>query len=421
MTYDSEGRLDTWTAPSGTASSDQFLYDSSGSRVLQRSTSNGTVTDTITFDGYTEVTISGGKTSTIKYYGSVALKKDGTLFYLLSDFLGSSSLALKSDGTIQSVQLFAPFGSTRYSDGGMPTTYNFTGQRLDSQTGLLYYGFRYYDPISGRFTRADTAETNAGGMDPYAYVHGNPQTFNDPSGHKEVGPCDGDCNPPQTYTQDDVDNWCAHDPECLRELEEQNNLEESQVTNIVEQTVLDLAVGIETDNPELAEQDAEKMAEERIVQKQVALQQLSEDDNSSGFDAQIAEKLNNPVKEGDILEGELGQLVNKHTKLTSFNKGFGHKNEDGEIDAESPEAIFEAKSGELQGGIKNLRKKIDNTITNPTRKPFVIYAPEWNDNQLKTAWKELSGRGVDLYIARNPDELIATIKFLQKFGPTASN
>jgi len=70
----------------------------------------------------------------------------------------------------------------RYSQGTMPTTYNFTGQRLDSQTGLLYYGFRYYDPVSGRFVRADTTQTNAGGMDPYAYVGNNPEGRTDPTG-----------------------------------------------------------------------------------------------------------------------------------------------------------------------------------------------------------------------------------------------
>ena len=71
----------------------------------------------------------------------------------------------------------------RYSQGSIPTTYNFTGQRLDSQTGLLYYNFRYYDPVSGRFVRADTTQTNAGGMDPYAYVGENPETRDDPTGH----------------------------------------------------------------------------------------------------------------------------------------------------------------------------------------------------------------------------------------------
>ena len=47
----------------------------------------------------------------------------------------------------------------------MPTTYNFTGQRLDSETGLLYYGARYYDPFSARFVQADSVQNNAGGMD----------------------------------------------------------------------------------------------------------------------------------------------------------------------------------------------------------------------------------------------------------------
>ena len=65
----------------------------------------------------------------------------------------------------------------------MPTTYNFTGQRLDSETGLLYYNFRYYDPVSGRFVRADTVDTNAGGKDPYAYVGDSPENKGDPTGH----------------------------------------------------------------------------------------------------------------------------------------------------------------------------------------------------------------------------------------------
>jgi len=65
----------------------------------------------------------------------------------------------------------------------MPTNYNFTGQRLDSQTGLLYYIFRYYDSVSGRFLRADSMQNNANGMDPFAYVGDNPETKNDPTGH----------------------------------------------------------------------------------------------------------------------------------------------------------------------------------------------------------------------------------------------
>ncbi len=50
-------------------------------------------------------------------------------------------------------------------------------------TGLLYYNFRYYDPVSGRFVRADTVDTNASGMDPYAYVGDSPENKADPTGH----------------------------------------------------------------------------------------------------------------------------------------------------------------------------------------------------------------------------------------------
>src|SRR6266699_6276003 len=186
MSYDNEGRLASWTAPSGTTASDGFLYDKEGNRVLQR-VNTGSVTDTITFDGYSETVLSGGTITPTKYYNvngqRVAMRTNSTLSYLLSDVLGSSTIALDSTGSTQAVQLFAPYGAVRYSQGTMPTTYNFTGQRLDSQTGLLYYNFRYYDPVSGRFVRADTTQTNAGGMDPYAYVGNNPEGRNDPSGH----------------------------------------------------------------------------------------------------------------------------------------------------------------------------------------------------------------------------------------------
>ncbi len=188
MSYDNEGRLASWTAPIGTNATDGFLYDNEGNRVLQRVSTNS-VTDTITFDNSTETVLSGGVTTTTKYYSAsgqrIAMRTGSGFSYLLSDVLGSSTIALNSDGSTQAVQLFAPYGAVRYSQGTMPTTHNFTGQRLDSQTGLLYYGFRYYDPVSGRFVRADTTQTNAGGMDPYAYVGNNPEGRTDPTGHDD--------------------------------------------------------------------------------------------------------------------------------------------------------------------------------------------------------------------------------------------
>jgi hypothetical protein len=54
------------------------------------------------------------------------------------DLLGSVSLTLNADGSTEAVQLYDPYGATRYSDGTTPTAYGFTGQRFDSMTGLMY-------------------------------------------------------------------------------------------------------------------------------------------------------------------------------------------------------------------------------------------------------------------------------------------
>jgi len=105
------------------------------------------------------------------------------LDYLVSDPLGSNTVAFNSTGQVIALQHYSPYGTGDYSWGTMPTTYNYATQRLDSQTGLLYDNFRYYDPLIGRYVRSDTVQDNATGMDPYAYVGDNPESKNDPTGH----------------------------------------------------------------------------------------------------------------------------------------------------------------------------------------------------------------------------------------------
>ncbi len=66
------------------------------------------------------------------------------------------------------------------------TERTFTGQTLDSRTGLMYYRARWYDPRLGRFIQADTVVPEPGNpqaLNRYAYAVGNPVRYNDPSGH----------------------------------------------------------------------------------------------------------------------------------------------------------------------------------------------------------------------------------------------
>ncbi|MGH2510430.1 MAG: RHS repeat-associated core domain-containing protein [Ktedonobacteraceae bacterium] len=96
-------------------------------------------------------------------------------------------IALNSSGTIIGSQLYGPYGNQRYSTGTLPTSIGFTSQRADSVTGLDYYGARYYDPVVGVFLSADSVQGNAQGMEPYAYVGGNPETMTDPTGQRFIG------------------------------------------------------------------------------------------------------------------------------------------------------------------------------------------------------------------------------------------
>ncbi|WP_373818439.1 RHS repeat-associated core domain-containing protein, partial [Glaesserella sp.] len=56
----------------------------------------------------------------------------------------------------------------------------FSGQYYDSESGLAYNRFRYYDPQSGNYLTSDPIGLN-GGETPYGYVH-NPMGWVDPLG-----------------------------------------------------------------------------------------------------------------------------------------------------------------------------------------------------------------------------------------------
>jgi len=60
---------------------------------------------------------------------------------------------------------------------------------MDAETGLYYYGARYYDARTSRFISADDRFDDlysAAGLNIFSYCHNNPVRFIDPSGHDYV-------------------------------------------------------------------------------------------------------------------------------------------------------------------------------------------------------------------------------------------
>lgn len=63
----------------------------------------------------------------------------------------------------------------------------FAGGLEDEHTGLVRFGFRDYDPDTGRFTARDPLGYAAGGPDLYGYCLDDPINFSDPMGLWSVG------------------------------------------------------------------------------------------------------------------------------------------------------------------------------------------------------------------------------------------
>jgi RHS repeat-associated protein len=181
LAYDAESRL--VSVIGGVTAS--FVYDGDGNRV--KGTISGVITTYIA--NYFEWS---GSTSTMKSYyyaGStrVAMRTGSTtLNYLVADHLGSTVITTDGNGARIAEIRYFPWGKERYTSGTTPTTFRFTGQRLEGSFGLYYYNSRWFDPTIGRWIQPDTIIPLGQGVqaaDRYAYVNNSPVVYNDPSGH----------------------------------------------------------------------------------------------------------------------------------------------------------------------------------------------------------------------------------------------
>jgi RHS repeat-associated protein len=180
FTYDAENRQLTFNGSGG-----QYFYDGDGHRV-KKIDSSGTTVFVYNAGGqsiaeYTSGTPSGGGTS-----------------YLTSDHLGSTRVVTKADGSVKARYDYLPFGeeipstvggrsSVAGYGGADSTRQKFTQKERDSESGLDYFGARYYGSAQGRFTSVDPLLESGDPEDPqswhrYCYAYNNPLKYIDPTG-----------------------------------------------------------------------------------------------------------------------------------------------------------------------------------------------------------------------------------------------
>ncbi len=108
----------------------------------------------------------------------------------LDNHLGSTSIELNDNAQVISYEEYHPFGSTSFHtvDSGAEVSakrYRYTGKERDDETGLYYYGARYYAAWLGRWTGCDPAGSKDS-LNLYCFVKGNPIRFNDVDGKQSA-------------------------------------------------------------------------------------------------------------------------------------------------------------------------------------------------------------------------------------------
>ncbi len=198
--WDAENRLVKITYADN--SKTEFTYDglSRRVRITERNAAN-----TITGDKRylwaggnqpAEEREANGTTVTKRYFPQGEQRMGGAdagFYYYTKDHLGSVREITNSSGALATRYDFDLWGKRTKLSGSMETEVGFTGHHHHAKSGLVLTWFRAYDAELQQWLSADPLG-EAGGMNLYGYVGGNPINRIDPLGLQ------GDCPLAEGYT-----------------------------------------------------------------------------------------------------------------------------------------------------------------------------------------------------------------------------
>ena len=102
-------------------------------------------------------------------------------FYYHPDHLGSSSYITNLDGEVAQHIEYVPFGEVFIEERNNTwnTPYLFNAKEFDEETGMYYYGARYYEPRLSLWMSTDPAQEKYSNISTYCYVSNNPIKYID--------------------------------------------------------------------------------------------------------------------------------------------------------------------------------------------------------------------------------------------------
>jgi RHS repeat-associated protein len=175
----------------------RYLYDSTGQRVMKRVLIGTQVGVTIYIDGVFEHRIIGADQNNTLHVmdnqSRIAMIRAGsalqgdigpTVQYQLGDHLGSANIVIGGDdssaGAFNNREEFFPYGETSFGSFAQKR-YQYCGKERDEETGLYYYGARFYGLHLCRWISCDPAGAIDGFM-LYRFCRNSPLIYRDSAG-----------------------------------------------------------------------------------------------------------------------------------------------------------------------------------------------------------------------------------------------
>ncbi len=163
-----------------------YAYSGDGRRIS--SAVNGTIVQYI-YDGLVPVAERDASGATIAAYtkipqapggiGGLISRTDGTnTIYYHCSHLGNVNLITDSSGNVIQTYDYDAFGNVVAESGSLENEYKYKSKETSEETGLVYFGARYYNPLLGRFITPDPLGM-VDGANVYMYCGNDPVNLMD--------------------------------------------------------------------------------------------------------------------------------------------------------------------------------------------------------------------------------------------------
>lgn len=190
LTYDAENRQTAYNGGNPLTGGASYVYDYEGRRVKKLSSSG------------TSVFVYNVLGQLVAEYSDTQSTTGGTS-YLTADMFGTPRIVTNSNAGVIGRHDYLPFGEevpSSYGGRSVVQGYiatdslkqKFTSKERDSETGLDFFGARYYSSAQGRFTSVDPSGKSIKPDNPqtwnrYVYAVNNPLMYVDPNGKWPAG------------------------------------------------------------------------------------------------------------------------------------------------------------------------------------------------------------------------------------------